>query len=185
MARSGLANVILKLRQLTNTGTADYSVASTTYWTDDQLQTVLDQYREDILSESLERIPTVSGGTPFYYDYYCTPREYEQGTAVFQVTDAGGTAKTPTVNYEMGHLSFGTVDQHGSAYYLTARAYDLNAAAAHVWRSKAAYVAGAYDFTADGHSMSRSQMVKQYKEMAALYASQAKPMSAQLMRSDS
>lgn len=184
MARSGLANPILELRRMTNAGTADYSIAGLSYFTDDQLQTVLDQHREDVFSESLEAVPTVRGGTTYWYDYYCTPAVYEEGTATFQVTDSLGNAVTPTVNYQMGHLSFGTVDQGGTAYYLTARRYDLNGAAAQVWNDKAAYVAMAYDFSADGHSLSRSQMIKQYREMAQIYSGKAKVTSVTMRRGD-
>lgn len=185
MAHSGMANPILKLRELTNVGTADYTLGTVTYWTDDLLQGVLDRYRTDIFSERLEAVSTLRAGTVYYYDYYATPREYEQGTAQFRVTDAAGNAITPdTINYEAAHVSFGTVNQLGSAYYLTARAYDLNAAAATVWRAKAANVSAYYDFSADGHSMSRSQMVKQFQEMAQLYASQAMPVSVTMRRGD-
>ncbi len=184
MARDGLANPILELRRMTNAGTADYSIAGVSYFTDDQLQAALDKCRTDVFSERLEAVPTVRGGTTYYFDYYCTPGSYEEGTAVFQVTDALGNAVAPTVNYQMGHLSFGAVDQLGSAYYLTARRYDMNAAAAAVWRDKAAYVAMSYDFSADGHSMSRSQMQKQYLQMADLYASKAAPVQVRMRRSD-
>lgn len=184
MARSGLANVILKLRQMTNAGTADYSLAGVTFWSDDQLQAVLDQHRTDIFSQQLQTVPTVVGGTTYYYDYYCTGGDYEQGTAAFQVTDSLGNAVAPTVNYQMGHLSFGTVNQGGTTYYLTARAFDVSAAAAQVWKAKAAHVADAYDFSADGHSMSRSQLQKQYLQMASLYAGESAPVSVSMMRGD-
>lgn len=184
MARTGMANPILKLRQLAAAGTADYALAGVTFWTDDQLQSILDQHREDIFSQRLEIVPTVTGGTTHYYDYYCTPGDYEQGTAAFQVTDSLGNAVTPTINYEAGHLSFGTTDQGGTVYYLTGRMFDMSAAAAHVWRSKAAHVADAYDFSADGHSMSRSQMQRQYLEMANVYAGQAKITNVQMVRGD-
>lgn len=184
MARAGMENPILKLRQLTNAGTADYALAGVTFWSDDQLQAVLDQHREDIFSQQLQAVQTVSGGTPYTYDYYSTPGDYEEGTAAFQVTDSQGNAVAPTVNYQMGHLSFGTASQGGTAYYLTGRSFDIPAAAAHVWKSKAAHVAEAYDFSVDGHSMSRSQLSKQYMEMAKLYSSQAKVQSVQMVRGD-
>lgn len=185
MARSGMTNPIQHLREMANVGTSDYSLAGATYWSDNQLQTVLDRFREDVFSERLQTIPTERAGTVYYYDYYCSPGEYEEGTATFQVTDALGNAVSPNaVNYQMGHVSFGTVDQHGTAYYLTARRFDINAAAADVWRAKAANVSAYYDFSADGHSMSRSQMMKHFQQMAQMYASQAKPMTAQLVRGD-
>lgn len=186
-ARTGMANTIARLRGLAQVGTADYTVASVAYWSDDQLQVVLDQNRTDVFSEALESVPTMDGsGTAKYFDYYCTPAEYEEGTAQFQVTDSRGNAVTSnaTINYQAGHISFGTVNQMGTAYYLTARRYDLNAAAADVWRSKAANVAAYYDFNADGHSMSRSQMKKQFIEMANEFAMQAQPVQVRMRRSD-
>lgn len=186
MARSGMANPILRLRTMVDAGSADYTVNGVTYWTDDQLQTVLDQRRFDVFSEELQVIATNDGsGTARYYDYYCTPGEYEEGATVFQVTNSLGSAVTPdSINYQIGHVSFGTVDQHGTAYFLTARRFDLSGAAADVWRRKAAHVAKAYDFNADGQSLSRSQLMKQAMEMANLFAMQAEPMHAEIRRSD-
>lgn len=184
-ARTGMATPIQRLRELTNVGTADYTLGTVAYWSDDALQGVLDRFRQDIYRERLTAVSTTITGSAYYYDYYAPVREYEQGTAYFRIYNAGGTAITPTeINYEAGHISFGTVNQHGSAYFLTARAYDLNGAAAHVWRAKAANVAAYYDFSADGHSMSRSQMVRQFQEMADQFSAQAKAFTVQLRRGD-
>ena len=185
MARTGMSNPIIKLRSLTEAGSADYTVNAVTYWTDDQLQTVLDTYRTDVFSETLEPVITYDGsGTANYYDYFCIPGDYEEGTAQFRVTTSLGSAVTPTINYQAGHLSFGAVNQAGTAYYLTARRFDISAAAADVWRRKAAHVAEAYDFSADGQSMSRSQMKKHFSEMAQMYSGQAQPSTARLTRDD-
>lgn len=61
--------------------------------------------------------------------------------------------------------------------------YDLSAAAADVWGEKAAALATAFDFTADGGSFSRSQMVKQAQTMASYYRSRRYARSV-LMRAD-
>ena len=47
--------------------------------------------------------------------------------------------------------------------------YDLNAAAAEGWRWKAATVAGAYDFAADGQTFNRAEMARACREMATIY----------------
>ena len=49
--------------------------------------------------------------------------------------------------------------------------YDLNAAASDVWSEKAAALATAFDFTADGGSFQRSQSAKQAQLMASYYRS--------------
>lgn len=48
--------------------------------------------------------------------------------------------------------------------------YDLNRGAAEGWRWKAAKVATAYDFTADGANFQRSQMREACEKQAAVYA---------------
>lgn len=53
--------------------------------------------------------------------------------------------------------------------------YDLNAAAAEIWDEKAAVVACDFDFSADGASYTRSQVIAQYNKMATKYRSQARP----------
>lgn len=47
-----------------------------------------------------------------------------------------------------------------------AGAWDVFLAAADVWEEKAAAVVGSYDFSADGSSFSRSQMVQQMQDQA-------------------
>ncbi len=183
--RAGMANPLLKLRNLCQVGTADYSVGTVSYWTDQQLQDLLDEYRDDLYWLGLDAQRTVgSGGTALTLDYYFPAGDYEEGTAQFKVQNVAGAAIAPdSIEYTRGHLQF-TADQKGSAYYLTARRFDLNAAAARVWKAKAANVAAYYDFSADGQSMSRSQLQKQYLEMARQLGAQARPLTVRLMRSD-
>lgn len=65
-----------------------------------------------------------------------------------------------------------TLDAAGRAPTDTAwvETYDLNRAAAEGWRWKAAKLAAAYDFTADGATYNRSQAVEQCQKMVAQYA---------------
>lgn len=189
MTRSTMSNPILQLRGMTNAGTADYQIAGLSYFSDGHLQAILDRNRQDVFSERLEAIPTETGGTVHYYDYYTAPADgiaYEEGATVFQVTDSLGNAVTPdAINYQQGHISFGTVDQGGTAYYLTARRFDMFSAAAQVLRQKAAYYATSYDVNMDGQSMSRSQIAKGLNEQARYFESMARPLTVQMRRSDS
>ena len=52
-ARTGMANLIIRLRGMVQSGTADYTVAGSAYWTDDQLQDGLDKYRRDIVNVAI------------------------------------------------------------------------------------------------------------------------------------
>lgn len=172
-ARTGLTNIITELRGLTEAGTADYTIAGSSYWSDDHLQDVLDVYRRDVIFEQLQMYPTqITGGSISYQDYRSSYGYYEAttgGTAVFYVQDATGeTVGTSnyTPDYRRGQLQFGS-NQAGSVYYVTGRSYDIKAAAADIWRRKAAhYAPTSFDFSTDNHSVSRSQIYSHCLEMA-------------------
>jgi hypothetical protein len=59
--------------------------------------------------------------------------------------------------------------------------YDLNAAASDVWSEKAAATVGAYDFSADGSTFSRSQHQAQAAKMARYYAARRSASTMQLV----
>ena len=191
--RDGMANVILALRAWAEAGTAEYTLTGTTsqtYWSDQHLQDVLDQHREDHYFEVAQVAPR-EGNTAVaeYYDYYFDGGYWEEasgGTAVWIVQDStgadAGTANY-TINYQTGHIRF-TANTLGTAYYLTGRKYDLHRAAAQVWRQKAANVANRYDVSTDNHSLKRSQLSKQYLDMAAYYDKQSPVRFVRMMRVD-
>jgi hypothetical protein len=58
--------------------------------------------------------------------------------------------------------------------------YDLHAAAADVWQEKAANVAAAFDFGADGGDYKRSQMQEQALKQARYHGARAAAVGAQL-----
>ena len=192
-ARSGMASLITELRGLSEAGTADYTVTSSTFWSDDQLQDILDIHREDVIFEPLTIYPTqVAGGSLSYRDYRSGYGFYEAttgGISVFYLQDATGASigtSNFTIDYRRGRMVF-TNDQRGSVYYLTGASYDLEAAAADVWRRKAAhYAPTAFDFSTDNHSISRSQVYRHCLEMAEYFESKGNNSveSVQLFRSD-
>jgi len=164
MARAGMATLIARLRSMCEAGTADYAVAGTTYWSDDELQAILDSHRMEITRENLvSRSEYVSSGSAVYKDYFSAFRNFEEasgGSAVWDVEDGDGDSigtANYSVNYDAGHLRF-TSDTLNASYYLTARSYNINRAAAEVWQRKAAHYASSYDFAADGARFDRSQM---------------------------
>lgn len=177
-ARSGMSNLITTLRGFTNAGTADYTVSSTAFWSDDQLQTVLDRYATPIRDEPLHAIPIMAGGTVNYLDYQSNSRFYEAttgGSAVFVIRDVGGTAQGTanwSADYERGLISF-AADTKGTGYYLTGRSYDVYAAAADVWFQKAAHASEMIDFSTDGHSIKRAHVASAMMTMARRYEAMA------------
>lgn len=71
-------------------------------------------------------------------------------------------------------------DETGTVNSAWTATYDLNSAAAEVWMEKAAALASAYDFTADGGSFNRSQMIKHAQSMAAYYRARRAARSVRL-----
>jgi hypothetical protein len=176
---------------MANAGTADMTIGTVSYWSDDQLQTVLDRYRTDYVDRPLYPVfETQPAGTLHAYRYISGAQNLEAtdgGTAVFVVKDMAfnpsGTANW-TPDYPRGEVTF-IADTLGHSYHLTGRAYNLNKAAADVWRTKASYYSvSSIDWSTDNMSVKRSQVVKQAYDMAAYYDQQAGPESIDIYRGD-
>jgi len=188
-ARTGMATLIARLRTMTDAGTADYSIAGTTYWTDAQVQTILDLYRTDFRREQLRRTSETVSGTANYLDYYSRHRDLEEatgGTVVWRVEEGDGDdlgTANYTVNYEAGHIRMNSTSG-GTVYYLTGRSYNMRKAASDLWRRKAANAAKHYDFSADGHSFKRSQFAAHCLQMAEYYDRQGGVTVGVMSRSD-
>ena len=188
-ARSTMATLITRLRGLSQAGTADYTVSSVTYWTDDQLQDVLDEHRQDIYRAPMQPIQIYNGGTVEYHDYHSGYSNLEAtsgGTAIFYVEDAAGNAVGTalyTPDYTRGVITF-PADTGGSAYYLYGRTYDLNAAAAEVWRTKAGQYAMAVNFSTDNHRIDRGKIIENCFFMADRYDRMGEPTSVIITRND-
>lgn len=188
-ARNGMTAIITRLRNMTQAGTADYTVAGSAYWSDDQLEDVLDRYATLYRQIKLQSFVLNENGTAVYYDYAAPSAIYEQATSgaqYWQITDSLGSAvgtANYSVDYNTGNIRF-SADTEGTAYYLTARAYDLNSAAAEIWETKAGQVWDAYDFDADGQQFSRSQMHKHALEQARFFRAQNGATIRRMVRGD-
>lgn len=180
-----MSSLITALRGFTRAGTADYSIDSTAYWTDDQIQTVLDRYALPVRNVPLQSFHINVSGTISWFDYQASLRFFEStqgGTARFVVKDSLGSVQGTanwSADYERGLVSF-AADTKGTAYYLTGYTYDVYAAAADVWYQKAAHASEMIDFSTDNHSIKRShvaqlalRMAQRYENMATSSVSQA------------
>lgn len=193
-ARSGMSDLLAQLRGMTHTAEGDYTIGVTDFWTDDQLQQVMDRHRVNLDQYPLTPIPrSVGGGQVQWFEYRCGGYEnFERttgGTAIFIVedatgVDAGTAAYTP--DYNLGIVTFAS-DTKGIEYRLTGRSYDLNGAAAEIWRQKSGHFAAAvdsFDFSTDNMSVRRSQRIDQAMTMWKFYAREARPKTALMYRSD-
>jgi len=188
-ARTGMTNLILLLRGMTDAGSVDYTIAGSPYWTDDQLQTIMDLHRVDIWREPLTSIETyVGGGSVEYLHYQSEFINFEEtsgGTDIFVVEEADGDNITTgfTPDYYRGHLTFSS-DTLGTPYLLTGRSYDLNASAADIWNRKAAHFGQAFSFSTDNHRVDKGALITNALRMAEVYNRLCPPATSTILRSD-
>ena len=172
MARTGMQTLIDTVRGFANADPEEQTVESgssiVTYWDDEEIQRVLDRHKVEYIHAAMSVEPTYSAGAIVYTQYRLGATDVESGAAVFKIEDTAGTVTGYTVDYARGVVTF-TADQSGKSFWWSGFSYDLNAAAADIWRMKASHVANLVDFSTDGHSVKRSQQAKQYLEMAGYY----------------
>ena len=176
MARAGMTTLIQTVRDYAVIGTGDYTLGTLNYWSDDQIQTVLDKHKLTVHREELAPVESYDGGTLVYKEYRSAFGNYEQttgGTAIFEIEDAVGiTIGTASwsMDYANGILTFGS-NTTGSAYFLNGTSYDVNRAVASIWRMKAGHHAGGVDFKTDNMSVNRGQLIEHDFDMAEYYDS--------------
>ena len=185
MARTGMQTLIDTVRGFANAAPDEWEVTSdssiVTYWSDDEIQRVLDRHKVEHIHAPLEPVTSYSGGSAVVLQYRTGIANIEGGTAVFKVEDVAGTVSDYTADYTRGIVTFAT-DQSGKTFYWSGFAYDLYAAAADIWRMKASHVAGLVDFSTDGHSVKRSQQAQQYLNMSQYYQSRSASEGVQTSR---
>ena len=158
----------------------DFALAGVNYFSDDHLEDALDDNVTAIEDLQLTWIKdTVGGGTVEWHRALPgTWRNFEEatgGTTVWVIRDGPGAVQGTvgyTVNYHTGEIRF-AADQGGSVYYLTARSYDLNSAAADVWKRKQSYYQNWYEFASDKQRFARQQAFQHALTMEAQYRAQA------------
>ena len=188
-ARSGMSSILNKLRGMTFAGTADWTLGTATYWDDDHLQEICDANRVDFYEMELQPIPKTVSSQSVWLRYdapYGNLETIASGTVIWNLTLSDGTqAGTAdySVDYTKGIVTF-TADQGGTAWFMTGRSYDMEAAAADVWEQKADYYAVAYDVKTDGHDLNRSQLVKQANERAEYYRGKVGAYTVEILRGD-
>lgn len=115
MARASMADIITILRAKVND-------ASSTVWTDDNLQNYLDMHRIHIRREKLEK--DVVGK-----NYYSSYQMLEADAELYDDDTDDGSLVTPdSSNLIDGVFTFTT--EQDEDYYLDAKSYDINAAVA-------------------------------------------------------
>lgn len=191
MARTGMNTLISTIRGMCNLGTNDYILGTITYWSDDQVQTVLDRHKITVIEDELvELANTITGGSVEYKVFHSHFGNFEEttgGTAIFTIEDSTGAnigTGNYTIDYANGIVTFGA-DQAGSARYLSGYSYDLYSSAADIYRMKAGAYAEAVNFKTDNMSVNRGDAIKQCLQMAQQYAMMSPAKALDFTRSDS
>lgn len=167
--RATMGDLIRRLRVITNASVKDYSVNGENYWSDGHLQDVLDHYQIIVDFDSLSSMDQRAGSVNVTKLYYHNLKDWENSPVITD-SDGGTIASGYTFYPQLGRVVF-TADQAGSARTISGTVYNVNLAAAEVWRSKAAYYAEAYDISGDGQSLSRSQLLQNAEKQAQRFES--------------
>lgn len=188
-ARAGMGNLIQRLRELANADEGEFTLGGGTYWTDEQLQTKLDQQRRDIYAEALYPTDTLINGESQYLDYYWRCGNVEEaasGSAAWLLQDSNGSAVGTadySIDYDARKITF-PASTDGETFMLTYRTFNVNLAASEVWSVKAANVSNRFDIKTDNHDLKRSQLEAIYSRKAKEFRQKAGGQVKQMVRSD-
>lgn len=172
MARPGLSYLIDYIRLNSVSGTADYTVGTTTYWSDDQIQAQMMRLHSRYIEMPLIMEPTLdTNGSTTYKHYKPRAGRAFEGTAsgspYWAITDSMGSV-IPTSQYTVdswsGRIVF-TNDQAGSARFLTAYTYRPEATVADIWAVKTGHYSSAIDFRSSDQQFNRSQLFDNAEKM--------------------
>lgn len=125
----------------------------------------------------------IAGGSIEYKRYESMNKNFEDGVTIQDGVGGAIAGTLYTENAMEGFITF-TADQAGSARHITGYVYNVNKAAAELWRKKAAHYAGRFDFSTDNHSFKKSQLVQQALDMAKFYDSQGGIVTVEGWRDD-
>ena len=197
--RSTMTALITKVRLMV----ADPAGASQQF--DDQtIQDYLDETRDDIRYLALSIAPTIANTAStsnqpetIYADYYSDGYQWWESDVVLQgtntTTGVSWIVLTPAASdYIVGHWQFeltpfvnGTVPGQYPPVFCTGKVYDLNSVAATLIDLKVvALAACSFDFSSDGQSFRRSQVIDALCKAADGYRRKAKPKVAKMVRHD-
>lgn len=190
--RTGMSTLVSKLRDLTGVSTSEYS--------DNDLQDVLDENKYLYSDVRLTVTPFYTAGNVLIYRYIYLPKtlgdwfevpltntineyfslyDYQHGTVLF------GTGDDKVV-YESNfkRIVLNTVPDH-KLFYLTIYSYDLYGAAAYIWNNKLTDRVSYIDIRTDNHTLSFDQEYQHCKERYVyFYNKSIKARSHRLIRRD-
>ena len=173
--RPSAAANILRIRTLIND-----PASVNQQWSDQIIQDVMDEGRIDVVNGSMIAKPIYSGSGILFLDYYTEMGSWEDDYVLKQYLT---TPVTPsTVEPIAGHFQFATTTL--PPIYITGKLHDVYRAAADLLERWSASWALSYDFSSDGQSFKRSQVLPALQKLAHTYRMQQRPGTISMMRSD-
>ncbi len=193
--RSSMASLIALVRRMIGDPASDSQ-----QFENQEVHDRLDAYREDVRYEGLIIVPTIintasTGNEPveIFSDFYSRYHWWEEDVVLQAQYNGQAWVKVTPVNsdYIIGHWQFeadvfntGTAPGQYPPVFATGKTYDVNAAAADLLEMWAALLTGAYDITADGQSLRRSQLMTAKLQLADRYRKNARPRIVKMVRDD-
>ncbi len=176
MARASMAALISHLRLLVHDPAGDEQTFG-----DDEIQTFLDQHQTEVRYLRLIPVETIqSGGSVANLAYRAAVGWWEDAVSLY---DGDYEALSPaTSDLQTGRWTFAA--HQAEPVYLTGYTYDLYGAAIDCLTAWAAQLKFAFDFTADGLSVKRSQQLASINGLMARYSLLVTPQKMTMTRSD-
>lgn len=175
VARAGMVDLIAELRQLTYASEDIVTWNNVDYWTDDQLQDILDAHSSRISDVKLVPHPRWYSGVHQYLEYEIpksVPGWIEGPETQFEIVDNLGNV-VDSGDYTFYPLyrrvDFNT-DTNGVAYYLRGVSYDMNLAASTVWSKKAGFRSELIDIRGGSFLLKEDQEYQHCLQRAAYFA---------------
>lgn len=167
--RPTMRTLVDNLRQITAASTGDL-YGGVEYWTDEQLEAILDKHRKLAPTIPVTAIEMYESGSPSWRFFSFHKPDW----AIFEpngvLGDEYGNAPdpAPTIDYSSGIVEFAQ-NPAKKQYLLRAWVYDLNMAASEVWEVKAAQRFDWVDHKGGHHFFKDSQTPQFCADRAAYY----------------
>jgi hypothetical protein len=176
MARPTMALVIARLRRLTDAATDDV-FNDVTFWTDDQLQDILDENSFPVLDLELTPSTMLVNGvadwrTQFFSKKTLKAYDYERNAQVVE-TSTGTPIDSDffTLDWQRMTVTLTEDVTTNTDYSLRITLYDMWDAAARVWYEKAEQRASYISTKANAHKLEMQQERQHCKDQAIYYRS--------------
>lgn len=175
-ARESLLAIIATVR-----GMVDDPAGDDQWFTDADIARALDRRRDEARYYPLAKKATIApGGTTTYLTFEAPVGDWEGGVAL---VDSGYHPATPaTSDLIAGRWTFAA--EPDLPVMLTGFTHDLYGAAGDLLLARAAAEAAAFDVSADGVTLSRSQKQSGYEQRAYAYLAKARTQVTRLVRTD-